>query len=159
MLNDKNDNRWRQRMADERITHNTGHLSNVWQQLIEELWSDSYRAALSEMSGLELNNCGMDIGFRRYSSGHWHCPHTDEPNKILTHLLFFNQQWALGWGGCLRILNNSQPESLFQDILPISDYSVVIVRSENSWHMVSPVSASAPESRLAVRVAFFRNQT
>lgn len=151
------DNRWRQRMAQGRLTYDLGHLSNVWQQLIEGLWTDSYRKAIAEMSGLELNNCVMDIGFRRYKLGQLHHPHTDEPNKVLTHLLFFNQQWSEDWGGCLRILKDSQPESAFQDILPLSDFSVVIVRSDNSWHMVTPLTCPVSECRLALRVAFFRN--
>ncbi|MDZ8264079.1 hypothetical protein [Nostoc sp. ChiQUE01b] len=59
------DNRWRERMAQGRLTYDLRHLSKVWRQLIEELWTDSYRAAIAEMSGLELKDCVMDIGFRR----------------------------------------------------------------------------------------------
>ncbi len=151
------DNRWRERMAQGRLTYDLRHFSKVWRQLIEELWTDSYRAAIAEMSGLELKDCVMDIGFRRYSSGQLHHPHTDEPNKVLTHLLFFNQQWSVDWGGCLRILKDSQPESAFQDILPLSDSSVAIARSDNSWHTVTPLTCPASEYRLALRVAFFRN--
>ncbi|MEH2311597.1 MAG: 2OG-Fe(II) oxygenase [Nostoc sp.] len=151
------DNRWRERMAQGRLTYDLRHLSKVWRQLIEGLWTDSYRKALAEMSGLELKDCVMDIGFRRYNLGHLHHPHTDEPNKVLTHLLFLNQQWSVDWGGCLRILKDSQPESVFQDILPLSDSSVAIARSDNSWHMVTPLTSPVSESRLALRVAFFRN--
>ncbi|WP_292784823.1 2OG-Fe(II) oxygenase [Nostoc sp. NMS9] len=151
------DNRWRERMAQGRLTYDLRHLSKVWRQLIEGLWTDSYRAAIAEMSGLELKDCVMDIGFRRYQLGQLHHPHTDEPSKVLTHLLFFNQQWSVDWGGCLRILKDSQPESAFQDILPLSDSSVAIARSDNSWHMVTPLTSPVSESRLALRVAFFRN--
>ncbi|MBE9103682.1 2OG-Fe(II) oxygenase [Nostoc cf. edaphicum LEGE 07299] len=151
------DSRWQQRIAEGRFTSNLLPLSNIWRQLIEELWTDSYRAAIAEMSGLELKDCAMGIGFRRYNFGHLHRPHTDEPNKVLTHLLFFNQQWSVDWGGCLRILKDSQPESAFQDILPVSDSSVAIARSDNSWHTVTPLTCPASESRLALRVAFFRN--
>ncbi|MBN3923727.1 2OG-Fe(II) oxygenase [Nostoc sp. NMS4] len=151
------DNRWRERMAQGRLTYDLRHLSKVWRQLIEGLWTDSYRKALAEMSGLELKDCVMDIGFRRYQLGQLHHPHTDEPNKVLTHLLFFNQQWSVDWGGCLRILKDSQPESVFQDILPLSDSSVAIARSDNSWHTVTPLTCPASEYRLALRVAFFRN--
>ncbi|MBH8576554.1 2OG-Fe(II) oxygenase [Nostocaceae cyanobacterium CENA369] len=151
------DRRWRQRMAQGRLTSDLGHLSNLWRQLIEGLWTDSYRTAMAKMSGLELKDCLMDIGFRRYKLGQLHHPHTDEPNKVLTHLLFFNQQWSSDWGGCLRILKDSQPESTFQDILPLSDSSVAIVRSDNSWHTVTPLTCPVSECRLALRVAFFHN--
>ncbi|MEH1840105.1 MAG: 2OG-Fe(II) oxygenase [Nostoc sp.] len=151
------DNRWRERMAQGRLTYDLRHLSKVWRQLIEGLWTDSYHAAIAEMSGLELKDCVMDIGFRRYNLGHLHHPHTDEPSKVLTHLLFFNQQWSVDWGGSLRILKDSQPESVFQDVLPLSDCSVAIARSDNSWHMVTPLTCPVSECRLALRVAFFRN--
>lgn len=148
-----NDDRWRLRISKERMTSNLEHLSDAWQELIEQLWTDAYREALEEMSGVKLKNCFMDIAFRRYKSGHKHHPHTDEPNKVLTHLLFFNQEWSTDWGGCLRILKDSQPESCFQDILPLNNSSVVIVRSHNSWHTVTPLNS--PSERLALRVAFF----
>ncbi len=151
------DDRWRQRLAQGKLTSDLKHLSYVWRQLIEGLWTDDYRIALAEMSGLDLKNCVMDIGFRQYKSGNQHFPHTDEPNKVLTHLLFFNQQWSRDWGGCLRILKDEQPESTFQDILPLSHSSVVIARSCNSWHMVTPLTCPPSESRLALRVAFFHN--
>lgn len=152
-------NRWRQRIEEKRLTSDLGNLSSIWSQLIQELWSPAYREAMVEMSGLELSNCVMVIGFRKYNLGHCHRPHTDEPAKVLTHMLFFNQQWSLDSGGCLRILKDSQRESIYKDILPLSGSSVAIARSENSWHMVTPVTCPPPVSRLALRVAFFKNLT
>lgn len=150
------DDRWRQRVAEGRMTSELGHLSQIWQQLIKEIWTDAYRTAMSKISGLDLKDCLMDVGFRRYATGHGHYPHTDEPQKVLTHLLFFNRQWSKDWGGYLRILNNAHPESTFQDILPLSHSSVVIMRSDRSWHTVTPVTCPVTECRLAVRVAFFQ---
>lgn len=155
----KFNDRWRQRIEEKKLTSDLGNLSSIWSQLIQELWSPAYREALEKMSGLDLSNCAMVIGFRRYNSGHCHRPHTDEPSKVLTHLLFFNQQWSVDWGGCLRILFNSQRESIYKDILPLSGSSVAIARSENSWHMVTPVTSPASVFRLALRVAFFKNLT
>lgn len=155
----KFNDRWRQRINEGRLTSDLGNLSSTWSQLIQELWSPAYREALEKMSGLELRNCPMVIGFRRYNSGHCQRPHTDEPTKVLTHLLFFNQQWSKDWGGCLRILFDSQRESTYKDIFPLSESSVAIARSENSWHMVTPVTSPASVCRLALRVAFFKNLT
>ncbi|MHC5762495.1 2OG-Fe(II) oxygenase family protein [Nostoc sp.] len=129
--------RWRDRIARGRLSSNLVNLSSPWRQVIEELWTPAYRQALTQMSGVELKDCAMVIGFRRYNLGHCHRPHTDEPSKALTHLLFFNEQWPMDWGGCLRILLDEKPESVFQDIAPLSQFSAVIVRSDNSWHMVT----------------------
>ncbi|MEH2026982.1 hypothetical protein [Nostoc sp.] len=190
--------------------------SSIWRQMIEELWTSAYRQALTQMSGVELKDCAMVIGFRRYNLGHCHRPHTDEPSKALTHLLFFNEQWSnstkkspkacvasfpalrlgmyserqslssrkrrrqpfqagnqlgqglylnlvpfeqwpIDWGGCLRILLDGKPESIFQDIAPLNQFSAVIVRSDNSWQMVTPVASTALQCRLALRIAFFHN--
>lgn len=149
--------RWRDRIAQGRLSSNLGNLSSPWRQVIEELWTPAYRQALTQMSGVELKDCAMVIGFRRYNLGHCHRPHTDEPSKALTHLLFFNEQWPMDWGGCLRILFDEKPESAFQDIAPLNQFSAVIVRSDNSWHMVTPVASTALQCRLALRIAFFHN--
>jgi hypothetical protein len=149
--------RWRDRIAQGRLSSNLVNLSSPWRQVIEELWTPAYRQALTQMSGVELKDCAMVIGFRRYNLGHCHRPHTDEPSKALTHLLFFNEQWPMEWGGCLRILFDEKPESVFQDIAPLNQFSAVIVRSDNSWHMVTPVASTALQCRLALRIAFFHN--
>ncbi|MHC5931657.1 hypothetical protein [Nostoc sp.] len=52
-------------------------------------------------------------------------------------------------GGCLQILLNEQLESLFQEIPPRNGNSVVLVRSENSWHNVSPVLPQASQDSLS----------
>ena len=111
--------RWCDRITQRRLSSNLGNLSSIWRQLIEKLWT-AYRQALTQMSGVELKDCAMVIGFRRYNLGHCHRPHTDEPLKALTHLLFFNEQWSMDWGGCLRILLDEKPESIFQDIAPLN---------------------------------------
>ena len=149
--------RWRDRIAQGRLSSNLGNLSSIWRQMIEELWTPAYRQALTQMSGVELKDCAMVIGFRRYNLGNSHHPHTDEPSKALTHLLFFNEQWPMDWGGCLRILLDEKPESVFQYIAPLNQFSAVIVRSNNSWHMVTPVASTALQCRLALRIAFFHN--
>ncbi|AFY51253.1 hypothetical protein Nos7524_5541 [Nostoc sp. PCC 7524] len=148
---------WRERIAEGRLSSDLHHLSHNWQQLIQVLWQPQYRQALTQMSGIELKDCAMVIGFRRYNGGHLHRPHTDEPSKALTHLVFFNEQWPIEWGGCLRILKDEQPESVYQDIPPLNKLSAVIVRSDNSWHMVTPVTSSVSQPRLVLRIAFFRH--
>lgn len=149
--------RWRDRITQGRLSSNLGNLSSIWRQVIEEMWTPAYRQALTQISGVELKDCAMVIGFRRYNLGHCHRPHTDEPSKALTHLLFFNEQWSMDWGGCLRILFDEKPESVFQDIAPLGQFSAVIVRSDNSWHMVTPVASTALQCRLALRITFFHN--
>ncbi|MEH2270016.1 MAG: 2OG-Fe(II) oxygenase family protein [Nostoc sp.] len=150
------DNFWQRRIELGDVTSDIHNLSSVWQRLIQEIWQPEYTMAMEELSGLELSSCVKVMALRRYRPGDYVLPHTDQPSKILTHLLFLNEQWSSSWGGCLQILKNEQPESVHQNILPLSGYSVVFVRSENSWHMVNLVTSEAVECRLAAQVAFFR---
>lgn len=133
-------------------------LSSTWQNLIEELCSPTYKCAMEKLTGLNLKNHLMDIGFFRFSSNHWVSPHTDKKSKTLTHLLYFNDQWDSQWGGHLRILKENKVESVFKEIPSLIHYSVALVRSEQSWHMVTPVSADVDQSRLTLQIEFWKQE-
>ncbi|MDZ8221833.1 hypothetical protein [Nostoc sp. ChiVER01] len=53
-------NRWRDRIAQGRLSFNLGNKSSIWRQMIEELWT-AYRQALTEMSVMELKDCKKAI--------------------------------------------------------------------------------------------------
>ncbi|GAA6619164.1 2OG-Fe(II) oxygenase family protein [Scytonema sp. NUACC26] len=146
---------WLRRIESKEVTSDIDNLSPIWQKLIVELWQPEYIETMEELSGLQLSNCVKVIALRQYHPGHYILPHTDQPSKILTHLLFLNEHWSSAWGGCLQILHSQQPESIYQEILPLSACSVVFVRADNSWHMVNTVTQEAPSCRLAAQIAFF----
>jgi len=91
-----------------------------------------------------------------YGSGGSMDAHKDLPEKIVTHVLYFNHSWNATDGGCLRILRSSDPSDMVAEIPPLAGYSSVIVRSENSWHAVSRVASDATISRRSVTVTFYR---
>ncbi|GAA6619167.1 2OG-Fe(II) oxygenase [Scytonema sp. NUACC26] len=155
-LNNRSDY-WRKLIKDGHLTHEIEKLDQVWQRLIEEIWNPAYRIAMEKQTGLNLKNHTLTISFRRYNSGNTFAPHTDHPSKSLTHLLFFNSQWSMNWGGYFRILKGNQPDFVFQEIPPLINYSVAIIRSDNSWHMVTPVSADATQPRLTLQIAFWKD--
>ncbi|WP_214435377.1 2OG-Fe(II) oxygenase [Dendronalium phyllosphericum] len=138
---------------------NTG-LSSVWQVLVEELHSNVYRESIAKLTGLNLEEQFISIFLSRLDpivNG----SHSDSEGIILSHLLYFGREdWKTEWGGCLQILLNEKLESIFQEILPRNGTSVIIVRSENSWHNVSPVSSQeASQDRLNVLVRFYDRTT
>ena len=61
----------------------------------------------------------------------------------MVQMFYFNQEWDSNWGGCLRILKDDNADSVFQEIPPLLNTSVILVRSDNSWHTVTPVSPEA----------------
>ncbi|MEH2180278.1 2OG-Fe(II) oxygenase family protein [Nostoc sp.] len=112
---------------------------------------------MEKLSGLNLENHGMTVIFRRQHSKHskfW-LTHTDGQYTHLSHLFYFHKEWLEDWGGRFCVLSNNQPESVVREICPVINNSVAIVRSDNSWHMVTPVSPLATHHRLTMKTVFW----
>jgi SM-20-related protein len=134
----------------------TDGLAAVWRDLLGELCSESYRAALSRLTGTELSGHLYEIGFYRYGRGGFVSPHCDKPGKSVGHVLYFNPTWDDRWGGEFRILRGDDPSAVVHATPPTAGGSVVLVRSESSWHAVDLVTG--PRERLAVHVDFYRDR-
>ncbi|GAA6619159.1 2OG-Fe(II) oxygenase [Scytonema sp. NUACC26] len=133
-------------------------LNNCWQELVDDLRTSVYRAALGELTGLNLMDDLMYIYFFRFDPEDSINPHPDASSISMVQLFYFNQEWDTNWGGCLRILKDDRADSVFQEIPPLLNTSVILVRSENSWHTVTPVASDAPQSRRVLKVAFLNQE-
>ena len=76
----------------------------------------------------------------------------DLREKLVTHVLYFNQKWNREDGGCLGILRSPDPADVAHEIVPVAGNSAVLVRSERSWHAVARVRGGI--DRRAVNVIF-----
>jgi hypothetical protein len=132
-----------------------GELDPVWLDLAGFFGSPAYRNAMSEVAGQDLSRAPMDVGFFRFHVGHAISPHTDHREKILTQIYYFHESWESEWGGCLRILRTRSAEDVYAEILPLVQYSAVIVRSDRSWHMVTSGTPSMPGPRQTLQVEFW----
>ncbi|MCA1632539.1 MAG: 2OG-Fe(II) oxygenase [Acidobacteria bacterium] len=74
---------------------------------------------------------------------------------MVTHVFYFNERWDETDGGCLSILRSSDMSETVMSVAPIVGNSVVLVRSENSWHAVSPVAGDCRRFRLSMTVTFY----
>jgi hypothetical protein len=126
-------------------------LSLQWQRLAADLLSPAYRQALMQLTGLDLRAALMEANITEYGAGAWLGPHVDLREKLVTHVLYFNQQWNPDDGGCLRILRSPDPADVAREMVPVINNSVVLVRSDRSWHAVSRVCGA---QRRAVNVIF-----
>jgi hypothetical protein len=142
-------------MGDDRPAHR-GDLSPAWELLARDLVSASYREAMSGLTGIELGAAPVEVNAFHYGARGWLGPHADLVDKIATHVLYFNQSWQPQLGGCLRILRSADINDVAVELSPTVGHSVVIVRSDGSYHAVTPVSARAQEGRRSVTVTFYR---
>ena len=70
--------------------------------------------------------------------------------------MYFNRSWNRADGGCLNVLGSDDPSDVAAEIEPIIGNSAVLVRSENSWHAVSPVVKGCTRSRRSLTATFYR---
>ncbi len=130
-----------------------GGLQPNWLALLDDLRSPSYRDLLSVATGRDLSHAPIEVNAFHYGR-HAHLgPHKDLPEKLVTHVLYFNAVWT-GVGGEFLVLSSDQPHDRVATIPPVSGSSSLIVRSECSWHAVADVAGSA-ESRRSITVTFY----
>ena len=131
-------------------------LSDAWQQLADDFLSPAYRTALAELTGCDLSKALLEVNVFHYGPGASLGPHPDLPDKIVTHVLYFNRNWNNRDGGCLTVLRSKSPASIAAEISPVIGNSAVLVRSDKSWHAVSKVVAGSRESRRSLTATFYR---
>jgi SM-20-related protein len=132
------------------------NLSAEWRQLAEDLLSADYRAAMGGLIGQDLSAAPLEVNVFHYGPGAWMGPHKDLADKIVTHVLYFNEHWDPSSGGCLAILRSSEMSDVSAEIPPVVGNSAVLVRSETSWHAVSRVVDDSSTSRRSVTVTFYK---
>lgn len=131
-------------------------LSASWRALAHDLLSPEYRAAMSQLTGLDLSKSPMEVNVFHYGPGCSLGAHCDLPDKLVTHVLYFNRAWNGQDGGCLNILRSNSLEDQAAFVLPLVGNSAVIVRSDHSWHAVPRVAQGSSQSRRSVTVTFYQ---
>jgi hypothetical protein len=132
-----------------------GPLHPAWQQVANDLVSPEYRQALGELVGRSLDDCLMEASVWRWDADAHLGSHKDMGTKVVTHVFYFSHHWEAAWGGCLRILDSHDTDDVVAEIPPRLGTASVLVRSERSWHAVSPVDTTAAEPRRSLIVTWF----
>jgi hypothetical protein len=131
-------------------------LSEAWLGLSRDLLGPGYRAAMSLLTGCDLTTAPIEVNVFHYGPRACLGPHPDLEDKLVTHVLYFNDSWGRDDGGCLCILRSSDPNDLAAEIEPLVGNSAVLVRSEKSWHAVSRVVDGCSRSRRSLTATFYR---
>ncbi len=125
-------------------------LSPEWRALVDELLSDTYRDAFAETLGRSLDGHLLELSAWRWGPAAHLGPHVDIPRKLASEVFYFNDGWDPAWGGCLQILASKDPADVTTELPPTLGSASILVRSDSSWHAVSPVRGAAAEERLSL---------
>lgn len=135
---------------------NEASLSDAWRALANDLLSSEYRSAMSALIGVDLGEAPLEVNVFHYPPGGSLGPHPDLRDKIVTHVLYFNESWNDADGGCLTILRSSNAGDVVSTISPIVGNSAILVRSDDSWHAVTPVRKGCRSTRRSLTATFYR---
>ncbi len=131
-------------------------LSPEWLALAQDILSPAYREAVSLRTGYDLRQVPLECNVYHYDPGAHLGPHIDLPDKLVVHVLYFNESWDLKHGGFLAILNSADPVDVDTRVLPTIGNSALFVRCDHSWHEVKPVNESCRESRRSMVITFYK---
>jgi hypothetical protein len=106
----------------------------VFAKLIEELDSPAFREPLEAKFGVDLKGKPTMFTARGQCRADDGKIHTDSKTKILTVLLYLNDDWMRD-GGRLRLLTSGEDiEAVAKEIPPDFGTLLVFKRSDKSWH-------------------------
>lgn len=103
-------------------------------EVIEELDGPEFEAAIAEKFGVDLEGRPKMFSLRGYTRSKDGQIHTDSKDKIITVLLYLNENWQQA-GGRLRILRNGRDvDDFVAEVPPDNGTLLIFKRSDNSWH-------------------------
>jgi hypothetical protein len=129
-------------------------LKGRFKTLIEELESDEFSRELSSKFGIaDLAQYPRLTTIMKQSQPKYGAIHTDGPSKVMTLLVYMNDEWDPGGAGRLRVLyDNSHFEPYAAEVPPTMGTVFAFLRSDKSWHGHRPFSGE----RRVVQIAWLR---
>jgi hypothetical protein len=110
-------------------------IEGAFRDLMGELQGPAFQAAVEEKFGIDLSSRPTMYTVRGFCRERDGKIHTDSKTKIITVLLYMNDDDWPNDGGRLRILRNGTDlENYVDEVTPRGGTLVVFKRSDNSWH-------------------------
>ena len=103
-------------------------------EVIDELDSAEFEAIVGGKFGVDLAGRPKMYSLRGYTRAKDGQIHTDSKDKIITVLLYLNENWQQP-GGRLRVLRSGNDVDDFAtEVAPDNGTLLIFKRSDNSWH-------------------------
>lgn len=111
------------------------NIGSEFQKLVDELEGEAFRTAVEEKFSIDLSNRPTMYTVRGHCRAKDGKIHTDSKTKLITVLLYMNDDNWDNSGGRLRLLNNGTDlEDYVAEVEPAGGTLIVFKRSDNSWH-------------------------
>ena len=119
--------------APERLTYGPAFAA-----LLEALRGRRFAGHLEDKFQLDLSGCATTIGIRRFCEATDGNIHTDHKSKLITALLYFNEDWPHE-GGRLRMARSATDlDDYAAEVVPAGGTLLAFRRTDHSWHGHKP---------------------
>lgn len=132
-------------------------LDKRWMEVAADLLSEEYREVLSDITEIDLRTLKMRATFHTFNEMYSCRPHLDDEWERVVHLLYLDGTDSVDDGGLFQVLTSSDPKDLVAEVAPRPNQGIVQVRSENSWHCVTPPTAGKKLPRKMLHVTWEEN--
>ena len=106
----------------------------VIKEVIDELDGGEFEAVIENLFNVDLSGRPKMYSLRGHTRAKDGQIHTDSKDKIITVLLYFNEQWTQA-GGRLRLLRDGRNvDNFVTEVPPDNGTLLVFRRSDTSWH-------------------------
>ena len=137
------------------LTVDEVRLQGRFKQLIDELESPNLTEELSKKFGIDLHPFPRLTTIMRKSQPKYGAIHTDGPSKVMTMLVYMNDEWQQDGGGRLRVLYDEKNYDRYKlEVPPTMGTMFAFLRSDNSWHGHLPFVGE----RRVVQIAWVKSQ-
>lgn len=110
-------------------------IGGAFKEAIEELRGPQFQNAVEEKFDVDLTGRPTMYTVRGFCRARDGKIHTDSKTKIITVLVYMNDENWDNSGGRLRLLNNGEDlEDYFAEVEPKGGTLIIFKRSDNSWH-------------------------
>ncbi len=136
------------------LTVDEVQLKGRFKTLIDELESDEFSRELSQKFGIDLTPYPRLTTIMKRSQPKYGAIHTDGPSKVMTLLVYMNDEWQADASGRLRVLYNEKDfEPYAAEVPPTMGTVFAFLRADNSWHGHQPFVGE----RKVVQVAWVKD--
>ncbi len=136
------------------LTVDEVQLKGRFKTLIDELESPEFTEEISRKWGKDMHPYPRLTTIMKKSQPKYGSIHTDGPSKVMTMLVYMNDDWGSDDGGRLRVLydgKNYEPYAV--EVPPTMGTVFAFLRSDRSWHGHRPYTGE----RKVVQVAWVKD--
>lgn len=107
---------------------------DFFQKLINELHSPELCALVAEKFSVDLSSAQTMLTIRGQTDLSDGSIHTDTPSKLMTLLLYLNEEWEEKTGNLRLLKDKFSLDNYFEEIVPTAGKLLVFKVTDNCWH-------------------------